>query len=167
MIINDSRKGIYAMNDFLEKLRHIISHYGKKFWTWFLAKSRRYQLWRWLVVIFLASFLCMSIYLTFVAKTSNVKGLKNALEQATEIYDKNDQKAGYLYAQKGTWTSIDDISPNVIDAVLSTEDRNFYKEYGFSVKGIARASLLLLSFALLLFPLVHIILFFCPNFYIY
>lgn len=52
------------MNDFLEKLRHTISHYGKKFWTWFLAKSRRYQLWRWLVVIFLASFLCMSIYLT-------------------------------------------------------------------------------------------------------
>ncbi|MEY8737620.1 PBP1A family penicillin-binding protein [Lactobacillus sp. AN1001] len=130
------------MNDFLEKLRQTISHYGKKFWTWFLAKSRRYQLWRWLVVIFLASFLCMSIYLTFVAKTSNVKGLKNALEQATEIYDKNDQKAGYLYAQKGTWTSIDDISPNVIDAVLSTEDRNFYKEYGFSVKGIARASLM-------------------------
>lgn len=84
----------------------------------------------------------MSIYLTFIAKTSNVKGLKNALEQATEIYDKNDQKAGYLYAQKGTWTAIDDISPNVIDAVLSTEDRNFYKEYGFSVKGIARAGLM-------------------------
>ena len=120
------------MNDFLEKLRQAIGYYGKKFWSWFLAKSRRYQLWRWLVVIFLASFLCMSIYLTFIAKTSNVKGLKNALEQATEIYDKNDQKAGYLYAQKGTWTAIDDISPNVIDAVLSTEDRNFYKEYGFS-----------------------------------
>lgn len=130
------------MNDFLEKLRQAIGYYGKKFWNWFLAKSRRYQLWRWLVVIFLASFLCMSIYLTFIAKTSNVKGLKNALEQATEIYDKNDQKAGYLYAQKGTWTAIDDISPNVIDAVLSTEDRNFYKEYGFSVKGIARAGLM-------------------------
>ncbi len=130
------------MNDFLEKLRQAIGYYGKKFWSWFLAKSRRYQLWRWLVVIFLASFLCMSIYLTFIAKTSNVKGLKNALEQATEIYDKNDQKAGYLYAQKGTWTAIDDISPNVIDAVLSTEDRNFYKEYGFSVKGIARAGLM-------------------------
>lgn len=88
------------MNDFLEKLRQAIGYYGKKFWSWFLATSRRYQLWRWLVVIFLASFLCMSIYLTFIAKTSNVKGLKNALEQATEIYDKNDQKAGYLYAQK-------------------------------------------------------------------
>ena len=93
------------MNDFLEKLRQAIGYYGKKFWSWFLAKSRRYQLWRWLVVIFLASFLCMSIYLTFIAKTSNVKGLKNALEQATEIYDKNDQKAGYLYAQKGTSVS--------------------------------------------------------------
>ena len=40
------------MNDFLEKLRQAIGYYGKKFWSWFLAKSRRYQLWRWLVVIF-------------------------------------------------------------------------------------------------------------------
>ena len=31
------------------------------------------------------------------------------------------------------------------DAVLSIEDRNFYHEYGFSVKGIARAAVLLVK----------------------
>ena len=49
---------------------------------------------------------------------------------------------GYLYSQKGTWVSLDKISPNVADAVLSTEDRNFYHEYGFSIKGMVRALLL-------------------------
>ena len=76
----------------------------------------------------------MSIYLTFIAKTSNVKGLKNALEQATEIYDKM-IKSRLSLCPKRYLTAIDDISPNVIDAVLSTEDRNFYKEYGFLSKG--------------------------------
>ena len=127
------------MNGFLEKAWQKIAYYAQRFWRWFWAKCKRYQLIRWAIVLVLSLFLCMSIYLTFIAKTSNVKGLKSALEQATEIYDKNDQKAGYLYSQKGTWTSLDNISPNVVDAVLSTEDRNFYKEYGFSVKGIARA----------------------------
>lgn len=130
------------MNDFLKKLRRNFLHYGGIFWTWLKAKFHRYQIWRWLVALTLTVFLCMSIYLTYVAKTANVKELKNTLEQATEIYDNSDQKAGYLYSQKGTWTSINNISPNVINAVLSTEDRNFYNEYGFSLKGIARASLM-------------------------
>ena len=76
------------------------------------------------------------------AKTANVKGLENALERPTTIYDKDGDRAGYLYSQKGTWVSLDKISPNVADAVLSTEDRNFYHEYGFSIKGMVRALLL-------------------------
>ena len=87
-------------------------------------------------------FLATSIYLIYVAKTANVKGLENALERPTTIYDKDGDRAGYLYSQKGTWVSLDKISPNVADAVLSTEDRNFYHEYGFSIKGMVRALLL-------------------------
>ena len=87
------------MNDFLKKLRRNFLHYGGIFWTWLKAKFHRYQIWRWLVALTLTVFLCMSIYLTYVAKTANVKELKNTLEQATEIYDNRDQKAGYLYSQ--------------------------------------------------------------------
>lgn len=53
------------------------------------------------------------------------------------------QKAGALYSQKGTWVPLDKISDNVQNATnLSTEDRNFYHEYGFSITGIGRATLL-------------------------
>ncbi|WP_334115494.1 PBP1A family penicillin-binding protein [Ligilactobacillus sp.] len=127
---------------FLEKTTELLKRYMSRFGIWLKEKCHRYQLIRWFIVACLSVFLATSIYLVYVAKTANVKGLENALERPTTIYDKDGDKAGYLYSQKGTWVSLDKISPNVSDAVLSTEDRNFYHEYGFSVKGMARALLL-------------------------
>ncbi|MCI5762361.1 MAG: transglycosylase domain-containing protein, partial [Ligilactobacillus agilis] len=119
----------------LQKVASSLGSFIKRKWY-------RYQLTRWLIVIFLSLAVVSSAYLTFIAKTTDVKGLKATLKQATQIYDVDGDKAGYLYAQKGTWVSLKQISPNVTNAVLSTEDRNFYKEYGFSLTGIGRAGLL-------------------------
>jgi len=46
------------------------------------------------------------------------------------FYDDNEQ---LVFQGSGSqeWVSIDDISPYVIDAVISTEDRNFYRHNGF------------------------------------
>ncbi|MTV82608.1 PBP1A family penicillin-binding protein [Lactobacillus sp. CRM56-3] len=110
-------------------------HFGR-FW-------HRYQLTRWLIVAVLALIFVVSATLTFQAKTANVGDLKAQLEKTTYIYDKNNKRAGSLYAQKGTYVPLSKISPNVQKAVISTEDRNFYHEHGFSVKGIARAFFLL------------------------
>lgn len=126
----------------MERLRVFVKELSKRCWLFIKRKWHRYQITRWLVVIFLTITVVSSAYLTFIAKTTDVKGLKATLKQATEIYDVDGDKAGYLYAQKGTWVSLDQISPNVQNAVLSTEDRNFYKEYGFSITGIGRAGLL-------------------------
>ncbi|CAJ1227243.1 penicillin-binding protein 1A [Levilactobacillus zymae] len=104
----------------------------KRFW-------HRFQLTRWLIVVLMTGFLLMSGYLTFMAKTANVGDLKAALDNPTQIYDRHNKKAGTLYSQKGTSVPLSQISTNVQQAVISTEDRNFYKEHGFSVKGIARA----------------------------
>lgn len=105
----------------------------------------RYQLTRWLIVVFLSLFLLMSIHLTFVAKTSDVKNLQNRLSRPTMIYDNKKQSAGSLYSQKGIYVKLNNISSSVPDAVLSTEDRNFYHEHGFSVKGLGRAAFLLVK----------------------
>lgn len=127
---------------FLKKITESLKRYLSLFGSWLKEKCHRYQLIRWFIVACLSIFLATSIYLIYVAKTANVKGLENALERPTTIYDKDGDRAGYLYSQKGTWVSLDKISPNVADAVLSTEDRNFYHEYGFSIKGMVRALLL-------------------------
>ena len=127
---------------FFKKITESLKRFLSLFGSWFKEKCHRYQVIRWFIVVCLSIFLATSIYLIYVAKTANVKGLENALERPTTIYDKDGDRAGYLYSQKGTWVSLDKISPNVADAVLSTEDRNFYHEYGFSIKGMVRALLL-------------------------
>lgn len=127
---------------FFKKITESLKRFLSLFGSWFKEKCHRYQVIRWFIVACLSIFLATSIYLIYVAKTANVKGLENALERPTTIYDKDGDRAGYLYSQKGTWVSLDKISPNVADAVLSTEDRNFYHEYGFSIKGMVRALLL-------------------------
>lgn len=82
----------------------------------------------------------MSSYLTFKAKTANVGEIKANLQTSTTLYDKKDARAGTLYTQKGTYVELDKISPEIQNAVISTEDRSFYTNPGFSVKGLARAA---------------------------
>lgn len=119
---------------------------NQNFWSGFKARFKyiwhRFQLTRWLIVIVMGGFLVLSGYMTFMAKTANVGDLKAALENPTQIYDRSNKKAGTLYSQKGTYVPLKSISTNVQSAVISTEDRNFYHEYGFSFKGYARAFLL-------------------------
>src|SRR5699024_11969060 len=65
----------------------------------------------------------------------------SALSTTTTIYDNKNQKAGSLYSQKGSFVELNQISPYIQDAVIATEDRTFYKNPGFSVKGMARAAI--------------------------
>lgn len=109
----------------------------------------RFQLGRWCLVVLLTFILVMSTYLTFVAKTAHVTQLQSRLSQPTMVYDHNGKSAGSLYSQKGTYVSLSKISSNVPDAVLSTEDRRFYHEHGFSVRGLGRAGFLLIKNKLL------------------
>ncbi|UQS84370.1 transglycosylase domain-containing protein [Bombilactobacillus thymidiniphilus] len=100
---------------------------------------KRFHLFRWLVLIFLTIFLFFSGYLTFKAKTASVGNLKATLQTNTVILDKNNQKAGSLYSQKGSYVNLDHISVNMQNAVISTEDRTFWTNHGFSIKGYARS----------------------------
>jgi penicillin-binding protein 2A len=121
------------------------------FWRWVKPYLLQFHQWRkriWkkyhvnklILLLGLIVVLIMSIYLFILAKQANVETLKSGLSQSTVIYDKNNEEAGTLYAQKGTYVELDKISPYIQDAVISTEDRNFYHHHGFDIKGIARAA---------------------------
>lgn len=96
---------------------------------------------RWLILIFLVITLLTCTYYTIKVKTSNIANLKASLSTTTTIYDYKGHKAGSLYSQKGTFVGYRRISPNIKNAVISTEDRSFWTNPGFSVKGMARAAL--------------------------
>lgn len=103
--------------------------------------NHRFQLIRWFIFIGFFSFMCLSAFFTFKAKTADVDQIKINLQSPTVIYDETGQKAGKLYSQKGTYVELDQISKPIQDAVISTEDRTFYKNIGISFKGLTRAGI--------------------------
>ncbi|RMC49126.1 PBP1A family penicillin-binding protein [Lactobacillus sp. ESL0228] len=103
--------------------------------------DHRFCIGRWLILILLSIILVVCTYYTVKVKTSNISNLKASLSTTTAIYDYKGQKAGSLYSQKGTFVEYNKISPNVRNAVISTEDRTFWNNSGFSIKGMGRAAL--------------------------
>lgn len=106
--------------------------------------DQRFFIGRWVIVFFLTLILLTCSYYTIKVKTSNISNLKASLSTTTTIYDYRGKKAGSLYSQKGSFVEYQKISPNIVNAVVSTEDRTFWKNPGFSIKGMARAFLGLL-----------------------
>ena len=100
-------------------------HPFRRFW-------RRFHLTKILLIIGLGFSLLTGGYLFYLAKTTNVKDLQNALKATTIIYDKNGDQAGSLTGQKGTYVELDAISKNLQNAVVATEDRSFYKNSGIN-----------------------------------
>ncbi len=67
---------------------------------------------------------------------SPVLDIKNANQ--FYIYDDNEELV-YQGSGNNEWVSINDISPNLINAIINTEDKNFYKHNGFDYLRIAKA----------------------------
>lgn len=104
---------------------------------------KKYQINKIILLTMLIVVLVTSIYLFYLAKSANVETLKSGLSEATVIYDKDGDKAGNLsaYGQKGTFVSLNKISTNLQNAVVSTEDKRFYEHGAVDIRGIGRAIL--------------------------
>ncbi|ORO80441.1 penicillin-binding protein PBP2A [Streptococcus oralis] len=97
----------------------------RKFW-------RRYHLTKIAIILGLSAGLLVGTYLFAIAKSTNVNDLQNALKTRTLIFDREEKEAGALSGQKGTYVELTDISKDLQNAVVATEDRSFYKNDGIN-----------------------------------
>ena len=97
----------------------------RKFW-------RRYHLTKIAIILGLSAGLLVGTYLFAIAKSTNVNDLQNALKTRTLIFDREEKEAGALSGQKGTYVELADISKDLQNAVVATEDRSFYKNDGIN-----------------------------------
>ena len=97
----------------------------RKFW-------RRYHLTKIVIILGLSAGLLVGTYLFAIAKSTNVNDLQNALKTRTLIFDREEKEAGALSGQKGTYVELADISKDLQNAVVATEDRSFYKNDGIN-----------------------------------
>lgn len=135
------------LKDFFKKiLVHLtvvwqkLKPYLVRFQLFFKRIWKKFHATKIMILVFLMVSLFSSGYLLYLAKTSNVSTLKAGLEQTTTVYDIDGDEAGTLYSHKGSFISLDNISPSIQATVISTEDKRFYDHKGFDVIGIARSA---------------------------
>ncbi|WP_236005803.1 PBP1A family penicillin-binding protein [Desemzia sp. RIT 804] len=125
--------------------------YLKQFWNWLLPYLlkfknhvvrfwRRFHVGKILILLGLILSLFATISLYIYAKVEDVEDLKAGIEEVTKVYDIQGEEAGALYSQRGTFVSLDHMTPELIDAVIATEDNRFYTHKGFDIIGIGRAA---------------------------
>ncbi|MFN3135233.1 MAG: transglycosylase domain-containing protein, partial [Candidatus Kryptonium sp.] len=87
-----------------------------------------------LLLLFIAYF----IYL--VAGLPSLQQLENPTpELATKVYSYDGELLGQFYIKQRAYTPIDSIPKNLINALIATEDRKFYKHWGIDLDRVLKA----------------------------
>lgn len=90
-------------------------------------------------LILLASLLFLIVYVGFtgpVPSTEELQKIKNPV--STEVYASDGRLLGRYYIENRSNVSFDQISPNVINALIATEDSRFYKHRGIDEIALMR-----------------------------
>ncbi|MDY0198293.1 MAG: transglycosylase domain-containing protein [Tenuifilaceae bacterium] len=102
----------------------------------------KFQLWFWGLFAF-ATVLIISLFvligLEFFGPLPTFEELENPKSNlASEVYSEDHELLGYYYQDFRHSLSYEDLSPNLIDALIATEDIRFYSHSGIDARGIAR-----------------------------
>jgi 1A family penicillin-binding protein len=62
------------------------------------------------------------------------------MDQATAVFDTNDQLAFTIYKEQRMEVPLGDISPNLVKAIIAIEDQRFYDHRGFDLRRMASAA---------------------------
>jgi penicillin-binding protein 1A len=103
-------------------------------------KARRLQI---ILGIILAVFIGMSIFLYRISldMPSLTRLERIDPEMATQVYSADGEIIHSFFTFNRTFTPLEKIPPCVTDALLSSEDREFYDHWGINLMGIVRALL--------------------------
>ena len=59
---------------------------------------------------------------------------------AAEVYSSDEVLLGKISIENRTWIDFDDISPELIDALIATEDIRYFRHSGIDIRGLARVA---------------------------
>ena len=98
---------------------------------------------RALIIISLIGMICMLILFLGILAYAKILGAPPlAVPQSTLFFADDGTLIGESNSgQKRYWVRLKDISPDVVAATISIEDKNFYEHHGFDYKRIAGAVL--------------------------
>ena len=115
---------------------------------WLLMKRQQYKKirkrrkWTRFSVLFIVAFIsAIAVTLLSLRIYAQVAGAPNINVQKASIFldSQNNQIGDYYVNERRYWTSLDDMSPFIIDATVAVEDKDFYEHNGFDYSRIAGA----------------------------
>lgn len=107
------------------------SNFGRKFQLWFWGTFA----FIWIIVI---SFFVL-IGLEYFGPLPSFEELENPKSNlASEVISEDHVVLGYYYRELRSFVDFDDLSPNMVNALLATEDIRFYSHSGVDARGLAR-----------------------------
>ncbi|HRD42383.1 MAG TPA: transglycosylase domain-containing protein [Ferruginibacter sp.] len=96
----------------------------------------RFFFWGLLLVVFIFSLAYFGVF----GKMPSLKELENPeADLASEIISADGLLMGKYYSENRSEVKYNEISPNIIHALIATEDQNFYDHSGIDAKAVARA----------------------------
>ena len=86
----------------------------------------------WFLIVGIVVMTSFYVYAYF-SPSINIKN-----SNSIQIFD-NQENLIYQGSSTNKWVDFEDISPHLINAIISVEDKNFYKHLGFDYMRIAKA----------------------------
>ena len=93
-----------------------------------------------IAVAALLAFLPIAASLNQQAAALNLSHLEQ-MESASVIVDRNDKIFGQIYVENRETVPYEQLPPDLVNAIIATEDNKFYQHHGYDLLGIVRAAL--------------------------
>jgi len=104
------------------------------------AKQKKITKWFWIIITFPVALLLFMLLLVWMfADIPSFKELENPESKlATQVLADDGQILATFHIENRTYVSYEELSPNIINAAIATEDVRFYNHSGIDFKGLAR-----------------------------
>lgn len=120
-----------------------VKHEKKSWWAvvlYILKRFRRQIFYTSILIIAILVLIPPATYLWFAHDLKDKESIMNRSKTGLTLLDKDGQEFFTFNKPKAiSYVPLSDIPQNMRDAVIASEDKNFYTNSGFSVRGIIRA----------------------------
>ena len=94
----------------------------------------------WIVAMFLFAIVSGMIYFRSEESLPSIEQLENPRsDEASLVYSSDGEILGSIYKANRTKVNFNELSPHLVDALVSTEDERYFEHSGVDGEAIARA----------------------------
>ena len=126
-------------NDFAQvKPPHVKSVFSMAFLLYLMKKYRKQLLWAFGIFLLILLLIPVFTYIYFAGDLKDKNSITNRSKTGLTLLDREGEVFFTFYQPKTvTYISLSEIPTSAQDAVVATEDKNFYTNPGFSVTGMS------------------------------